>query len=266
MTCESRLTARMETPTPATPVMIGNTAAQTDRNTSIRIIRAARMPAISLIPPGWILVKAPPPTWTSSRPVAAACASFCAAASWLSEVKTTVAYAVRESALTCFAPAAVNGLITPFTPSTLATLASIGKILELAAGESAEPLPVCHTMVPVVTLAASLPAPASRLYAVVESLAGSREESLKADPATPTTPPSATSIAIQESRIIFLCRMHQRASPVMTRTPFESQMIGVINSPGNATVTRPPRAVTSAYHERSTSSLSRQQHVVSQLM
>jgi hypothetical protein len=51
-------------------------------------------------------------------------------------------------------------------------------------------------MVPVFTLAASLPPLASRLYAVLESLAGRRLESLKADPATPTTPPNATSIAI----------------------------------------------------------------------
>ena len=114
-------------------------------------------------PPGLILVKAAPPTWTSSWLVAAALASFCAAASWLSEVKTTVAYAVRESALTCFAPAAVNGLTTPFTPWTLATLASIGSILELTGADSAEPLRVSHTMVPVVTVAASLPARASRL-------------------------------------------------------------------------------------------------------
>ena len=157
------MTARLDRPTPATPVMIGSTAAQADRNTKSRIIRAARTPTISLTPPGLILVKAAPPTWTSSRPVAAALASFWAAASWLSEAKTTVAYAVRESALICFAPAAVNGLITPFTPLTLATLASIGAILELAAEESAEPLRVSHTIVPVVTLAASLPARASRL-------------------------------------------------------------------------------------------------------
>ena len=218
------MTARLDTPTPATPVMIGSTAAQTDRNTSIRITRAARTPTTSLTPPGLILVKAAPPTWTSSWLVAAALASFCAAASWLSEAKTTVAYAVRESALTCFAPAAVNGLITPFTPSTLATLASIGAILELAAGESAEPLRVSHTMVPVVTLAASLPARASRLYAVLESLAGSREESLKADPFIPANPPSAASIAIQANSTKFLRRMHNRASPAMTRTPFESPM------------------------------------------
>jgi hypothetical protein len=111
-----------------------------------------------------------------------------------------------------------------FHPWTLATLASIGAILELAAGESAEPLRVSHTMVPVVTVAASLPARASRLYAVAESLAGSDVESLKADPATPTAPARAKSIVIQESRTRFLWRMHQRASPAMTKTPFESPM------------------------------------------
>jgi hypothetical protein len=178
------------------------------------------MPITSLTPPGLIVVKAAPPTWTSSWLVAAALASFAAAASRLSEMKTTVAYAVRESALTCFEPAAVNGLITPFTPWTLATLVSIGAILELAAGESAEPPRVSHTMVPVVTLAASLPARASRLYAVAESLAGSDTESLKADPASPTTPPRAASIVIQESRTRILWCMHQRATPPMTRVPF----------------------------------------------
>src|SRR6202034_3375704 len=100
------------------------------------------------------------------------------------EAKTTVAYAVRESALTCFAPAAVNGLITPFTPWTLDTLASIGAILERTAGESAEPLRVSHTMVPVVTVAASLPARASRLCAVGAAAARSDAGSLKGDRAT----------------------------------------------------------------------------------
>ena len=100
-----------------------------------------------------------------------------------------MAYAVRESALTCFAPAAVNGLMTPLTPWTLATRASIGEILELAAGESAEPLRVCHTMVPAVTVAASLPTRASRLYAVAR-VAGRQpaQESLKADPFHPHHP------------------------------------------------------------------------------
>jgi hypothetical protein len=59
---------------------------------------------------------------------------------------------------------------------------------------------------------------------VLESLAGSREESLKADPFIPTNPPSAASIAIQANSTKFLRRMHNRASSAMTRTPFESPM------------------------------------------
>ena len=64
---------------------------------------------------------------------------------------------MRWSPLTCLTPAEVNGLITVLTPSTFATSLSIGTIAERVAAETAEPLPACHTMVPVFTLAASLP-------------------------------------------------------------------------------------------------------------
>jgi hypothetical protein len=40
-----------ETPTPTTPVTIGSTAAQIERKTSSRMIRAASTPMISVIPP-----------------------------------------------------------------------------------------------------------------------------------------------------------------------------------------------------------------------
>ena len=89
--CESRITARLDTATPATPVMIGSNAAHTERNTSSSTSRAARTPTISLTPPGSILVNALPPTFTLNWPEAAFFARSLASASCDVDVNTTVA-------------------------------------------------------------------------------------------------------------------------------------------------------------------------------
>ena len=47
-TCEPSTTASVPSPTPVTPVITGSAAAQTERNTSSRMSRAARIPTASV--------------------------------------------------------------------------------------------------------------------------------------------------------------------------------------------------------------------------
>ena len=194
--CDNNRTTRDEIPTPATPVMIGNRAAHTDRNTSSRIKSAARTPITSLAPAPPTLVNAVSPVSTLSCALLASLARASASPACLVELKMTVAYAVCPFLLISSAPDAVNGLMTFATPGTWATSSNIGMILDRADEETAASLGECQTMMPGVADAALFPAFAKRAYAVAESDAGSRSELLNAVPATPRTPPSTTSKAI----------------------------------------------------------------------
>ena len=134
-------------PTPAMAVTSGSSIARREPNAMNSTTAAASTPTVELVDSGACSVVsiAWPPSWTSSPGARTAlAASMTRVTSALARAlaclaKSTVAYAVRPSRLTCAAPRGPYGPTTAATSGIVATCRSIAVIRAATAGSRTVP-------------------------------------------------------------------------------------------------------------------------------